>query len=121
MENNGKFAGNLYVRLRREEFEGVTDRDDGQNRGVGDTTIEEDFGEDEDDDGKADGRLHLDVLELKDFEDTNHVIQNSKFKIRACINPAKKFRRTKELFKFDLDDASKKWKFDTSYESHCKW
>ena len=48
--------------LRREEFEGVTDRDDGQNRGVGDTTIEEDFSEDEDDDGKADGRLHLTYL-----------------------------------------------------------
>ena len=105
----------MYVRLRREEFEGVTDRDDGQNRGIGDTTIEEDFGEDEDDDGKADGRLHLDVLELKGFEDPKHVIQNSKFKIRVCVNPAKKFRRTKELFKFELDDTSKKWKFDPSH------
>ena len=49
LQKNGKDAGKLLLDLRREEFEGVTGRDDGQNRGLGDTTVEEDFGEDDDD------------------------------------------------------------------------
>jgi len=119
LQKNGKDAGKLLLDLRREEFEGVTGRDDGQNRGLGDTTVEEDFGEDDDDDGEADGRLHVDVLNFQGFKDPDHFIQNSKFKVRLCINPAKKFRKTEESFKFTLDEETKDektntWKYDTS-------
>ena len=93
----GKSAGKLYIRLRRDEFEGMEGRDDGVNRGKGNTSVEEDFGEDDDDDGEADGRLHVQVLHLSGF--TGQEFQCRESKLRLCINPANKYKKTKDSFK----------------------
>ena len=58
----GKSAGKLYVRLRRDEFEGMEGRDDGVNRGKGETTVEEDYGEDEDDETQSKEATYLFLL-----------------------------------------------------------
>ena len=105
LTKNGLPAGTLYVKLRRDEFEGIEGRDDGINRGAGETTIEEDFGEDEDDDGEADGRLHIQVVELYDFEVCPD-FQGKKLKLRACMEPKNKFRKTKNTF--ELQSKSNK-------------
>ena len=55
-------TGTIWIEIAREPFEGMEGRDDGLSRGEGQTTLLEDLGEDEDDDGLADGRLHVELI-----------------------------------------------------------
>jgi hypothetical protein len=55
-------TGTIWLELSREPFEGMEGRDDGVGRGEGQRTLLEELGEDEDDDGLADGRLHVELI-----------------------------------------------------------
>ena len=60
-KNNKEQTGSIWIQVQRQPFEGMEGRDDGLGRGEGQTTLLQEEGADEDDDGEIDGRLHVEA------------------------------------------------------------
>ena len=88
-------TGTIHLELAREPFQGMEGRDDGISRGEGQTTLLEDLGEDEDDDGLADGRLHVEIVSVNNVPLELQDLQNRGCKLKIQLDPPGKNRTTR--------------------------
>ena len=89
-------TGTIWLKFAREPFPGMEGRDDGLSRGEGQTTLLKDLGEDEDDDGLADGRLHVELISVDDVPQLEGVdLRKRGCKLRLQLNPPGKLRESR--------------------------
>jgi hypothetical protein len=113
-------TGTIWMQMSREPFEGMEGRDDGIGRGDGQKTFLEEIGEDEDDDGLADGRLHVEFIsvnrvpnELKDFK-------NRGIKLKVQLNPPGKNRMSRICSPDELPSTDSSYDASTSSYTFSK-
>jgi Ca2+-binding EF-hand superfamily protein len=95
-KNNKEQTGSIWIQVQRQPFEGMEGRDDGLGRGEGQTTLLQEEGADEDDDGEIDGRLHVELMSVTNVPQLEgRDLRNRGLKLRLQLDPPGKSRQTR--------------------------